>query len=348
MTGTASAFGVEFDSLADVVSFGDGAGRPLRSRGACAVRPGRLGGRLRLRLGGGDRLARFNIQTNAPTRTSATSSACRARPPPACPRRRSSRIPDFVAGWPSSLLALPMVLVPAFLMVSTDPVSQLQVVRPRHAALVSRPAAHGAGHRRDRHAPADHAGRGRLRLPGVRPDRVDVAASPRSGARADPAPVAALDSEHGASRRAGPPSPCESGPRSRFASAARRTGSAIVTVVPTPRFDVTAIGPAVQLDVALGDASGPGRCRSPWSRNTARRCAPRPRRPCRRRYPRRDSTTRRRPRRRAATVSVPPPGIACSAFSMMLVTARRHSIRSIITGGTSGRRRARSAADNPA
>ena len=48
MTNTTSAFGVEFDSLADIISFGVGAGRAGVRVGPVGARPGRLGGRLRL------------------------------------------------------------------------------------------------------------------------------------------------------------------------------------------------------------------------------------------------------------------------------------------------------------
>ena len=197
-----------------------------------------------------------------------------------------------------------MVLVPAFLMVSTDPVPQLQVDRPGHAALVSRPAAHGAGHRRDRHAPADHAGRRRLRLPGVRPDRAgrgDVwLAAPRRRRRRPTLPRARRrsrrptpdhDARHAStSGRADRPvadrRPCSG------ATAGRVSGSAIVTVVPTPRVDCDGDGAAVQLDVAPGDAqaqAGAARLGREVRLEDPRRA---PRRPCRRRCRRCDSSSR--------------------------------------------------------
>ena len=40
--------------------------------------------------------------------------------------------------------------------------------------------------------------------------------------------------------------------------------------------------------------------------------------------------------RRAAIDRRPPPGIACSAFSMMLVSARANNVRSIVTVGSAG------------
>ena len=92
MTGTTSAFGVEFDSLADVISFGMA---PAILAFAWGLQPfGRLGwaaGFIYVSAAA-IRLARFNIQSAEPP-TSATSSGCRARLRRACPPRRSSRIP---------------------------------------------------------------------------------------------------------------------------------------------------------------------------------------------------------------------------------------------------------------
>ena len=53
MTGTTSAFGVEFDSLADVMSFGVAPAMLCVRVGPAAARPARLGGRLPVRGGGG-------------------------------------------------------------------------------------------------------------------------------------------------------------------------------------------------------------------------------------------------------------------------------------------------------
>ena len=113
-----------------------GAGRPVRSRGACR-RFGQAGWAAGFVFvsAAAVRLARFNIQTNVPGRTSATSSACRARRPPACRRRRCSRIPTSSPAGPYNLLALPMVLVPAFLMVSTIRYRSFKTIDLRHAAL---------------------------------------------------------------------------------------------------------------------------------------------------------------------------------------------------------------------
>src|SRR5438093_13738127 len=99
LTGTASDFGVEFDSLADVISFGIA---PAFLSFAWGLSPlGRLGwaaGFLSLACAA-MRLARFNIQgMQAPT--NATSSECRARRRPRCRPRRCSRTP-----WDSTTIA---------------------------------------------------------------------------------------------------------------------------------------------------------------------------------------------------------------------------------------------------
>jgi CDP-diacylglycerol--serine O-phosphatidyltransferase len=65
------------------------------------------------------RLARFNIQTNI---AGLDKRYFVGMPSPAAagvPAATVFAYPSFVAGWPYNLLALPMVLVPAFLMVST-------------------------------------------------------------------------------------------------------------------------------------------------------------------------------------------------------------------------------------
>lgn len=119
MTGTSSAFGVEFDSLADVVSFGlapailtfawglHGFGQAGWAAGFIFVAAAVI------------RLARFNIQTNAPA---ADKRFFVGMPSPAAAGVLAATVfwhPEFLVVWPQNLLALPMVLVPAFLMVST-------------------------------------------------------------------------------------------------------------------------------------------------------------------------------------------------------------------------------------
>jgi len=118
MTGSASDFGVEFDSLADVISFGIA---PAILSFSWGLQPlGRLGwlaGFLFL-TAAAMRLARFNIQTT----TAADKRHFVGLPSPAA----GSVIASTVYLWPDGLQepraawpALAMVLVPAFLMVST-------------------------------------------------------------------------------------------------------------------------------------------------------------------------------------------------------------------------------------
>jgi CDP-diacylglycerol--serine O-phosphatidyltransferase len=119
MTGTSSAFGVEFDSLADVVSFGlapailcfawglHGFGQAGWAAGFIFVAAAAI------------RLARFNIQTNAPA---TDKRFFVGMPSPAAAGVLAATVfayPEFLVVWPKNLLALPMVLGPAFLMVST-------------------------------------------------------------------------------------------------------------------------------------------------------------------------------------------------------------------------------------
>ena len=119
MTGTSSAFGVEFDSMADVVSFGVapsilafewallGFGQAGWAAGFLYVAAAAI------------RLARFNIQTNAP---GIDKRFFVGMPSPAAAGIPAATVfawPSFTLGWPYNLLALPMVLLPAFLMVST-------------------------------------------------------------------------------------------------------------------------------------------------------------------------------------------------------------------------------------
>ena len=59
LTGTTSEFGVEFDSLADVISFGIAPAILSFRVGAAAARPPRLGGGLPVRRGGGDAARAF-------------------------------------------------------------------------------------------------------------------------------------------------------------------------------------------------------------------------------------------------------------------------------------------------
>jgi CDP-diacylglycerol--serine O-phosphatidyltransferase len=118
LTGTASEFGVEFDSLADVISFGIA---PAILSFAWGLAPlGRVGwavGFLFLSAAA-LRLARFNIQSAAGT----DKRYFVGMPSPAAAAIPAATVYMFPQGLldPShALLALPMVILPALLMVST-------------------------------------------------------------------------------------------------------------------------------------------------------------------------------------------------------------------------------------
>jgi CDP-diacylglycerol--serine O-phosphatidyltransferase len=118
LTGTASDFGVEFDSLADVISFGIA---PAMLSFAWGLAPlGRVGwavGFLFLSAAA-LRLARFNIQSAA----GADKRYFVGMPSPAAAAVPAATVYAFPHGLldPShALLALPMVILPALLMVST-------------------------------------------------------------------------------------------------------------------------------------------------------------------------------------------------------------------------------------
>jgi CDP-diacylglycerol--serine O-phosphatidyltransferase len=117
MTGTASAFGVEFDSMADVISFGIAPAILAFTWGLESF--GQLGwaaGFLFLSAAA-IRLARFNIQTglNQDKRYFV------GMPSPAAAGVPAATVFAYPYGLDGNwaYLALPMVLVPAFLMVST-------------------------------------------------------------------------------------------------------------------------------------------------------------------------------------------------------------------------------------
>jgi len=117
LTGSTSAFGVEFDSLADVISFGVAPAILAFSWGLTEF--GRLGWAAGFIFvsAAAIRLARFNIQSTAAT----DKRYFAGMPSPAAaavPAATVFAYPYGLQGW-YALLALPMVLVPAFLMVST-------------------------------------------------------------------------------------------------------------------------------------------------------------------------------------------------------------------------------------
>jgi CDP-diacylglycerol--serine O-phosphatidyltransferase len=118
MTGTASAFGVEFDSLADIISFGMA---PAILSFAWGLQPlGRLGWAAGFMFvsAAAMRLARFNIQTG----TSTDKRYFVGMPSPAAagiPAATVFAYPMGLYDYREALPALAMVLVPAVLMVST-------------------------------------------------------------------------------------------------------------------------------------------------------------------------------------------------------------------------------------
>jgi CDP-diacylglycerol--serine O-phosphatidyltransferase len=119
MTGTSSAFGVEFDSLADVVSFGMGPAILTFAWGLHGFGQAGWAAGFIFVAAAAIRLARFNIQTNAPA---TDKRFFVGMPSPAAAGVLAATVfayPEFLVVWPQNLLVLPMVLVPAFLMVST-------------------------------------------------------------------------------------------------------------------------------------------------------------------------------------------------------------------------------------
>ena len=118
LTGTESAFGVEFDSLADVISFGVA---PAILSFAWGLTPlGRVGWAAGFLFvsAAALRLARFNIQSAA----GGDKRYFVGMPSPAASAVPAATVYAYPYGLPDAqhaLLALPMVIVPALLMVST-------------------------------------------------------------------------------------------------------------------------------------------------------------------------------------------------------------------------------------
>ena len=219
--------------------------------GLCALRPARLGGRLPVRLGRGDAAGALQHPDHVP---GVDKRYFVGMPSPAAAGVPAATVfaypAGFVAGWPYDLLALPMVLVPALLMVSTIRFRSFKTIDLQHAALVPRPAAHGAGHR----AIATHPqialvvvaygylasglhrhgrGDGWLAAPAERRRRPTSRQSGAAlGDEPGPTPLHAR-----IAGRAGRGQPVRSG------GCGGVSGSAIVTVVPTPRSLSTSIVP---------------------------------------------------------------------------------------------------------
>ena len=120
LTGTASAFGVEFDSLADVISFGMA---PAILAFSWGLQPlGRLGWAAGFLFvtAAAMRLARFNIQSNSAGEKDKRYFV--GMPSPAAAGIAAATVfayPDGLLDYRAALPALAMVIVPAILMVST-------------------------------------------------------------------------------------------------------------------------------------------------------------------------------------------------------------------------------------
>ena len=299
MTGTSSAFGVEFDSLADVVSFGMAPAVLCFAWGLKGFDQAGWAATFVFVSAAAIRLARFNIQTNVP---GVDKRYFVGMPSPAAagvPAATVFAYPHFVAGWPYNLLALPMVLGPAFLMVSTVRYRSFKSIDMgarrsyRGLLLMSLVIAAIATHPQITLLVVAYGylasgligwawgrlGLGR-RVPEA-PAVADLAASPAPlpGPTPLPAPLARPTQDTSLSpwNSASPPSSFRrSGRRARHrqrdrhrrADAARRRDGD---------------GAAVQLDIAPGDAqaqAGPARLGGEVRLEDARRA---PRRPCRRR-----------------------------------------------------------------
>jgi CDP-diacylglycerol--serine O-phosphatidyltransferase len=117
MTGTSTAFGLEFDSLADVVSFGLAPAILTFSWGLTSVgRWGWAAGFIYL-TAAAMRLARFNVQTGTGDKKYFV-----GMPSPAAAGIPAATIYAFPAGFQhpvGAVSAMALVLIPAFLMVST-------------------------------------------------------------------------------------------------------------------------------------------------------------------------------------------------------------------------------------
>ena len=118
MTGTASEFGVQFDSLADVVSFGLAPAVLAFQWGLSAFGQAGWAAGFIYVAAAAIRLARFNIQTTAPNLDKRYFVGMPSPPAAGVPASTVFAYPYGLEDW-HALLALPIVLVPAFLMVST-------------------------------------------------------------------------------------------------------------------------------------------------------------------------------------------------------------------------------------
>ena len=239
MTGSSSAFGVEFDSLADLISFGMAPAALTFQWGLRAARPARLGGRAsstwRRRPCG------WRGSTSSASPTSATSSACRAHRRPAFPQRRSSSIRTPLTDRGPALLALVMLLVPALLMVSTfrfRSMKTLNLAAPRNPKVLVLVAAWMA-------LMAAYTHEMLWRWPTATSCRRSSSGLSRAGARRRPAPARTP------ARLRRPPKPPRARPRA--AACPPRGRQPHVTVVPAPGALATSIAPPFSSTLRRGD-----------------------------------------------------------------------------------------------
>ena len=265
LTGTTSEFGVEFDSMADIISFGIAPAILSFAWGLSAL--GRLGWAAGFMFvaAAAMRLARFNIQ-------SASGGDKRyfvGMPSPAAAAIPAATVFAFPLGlydYRVRVPALAMVLVPAALMVSTIRFRSFKTIDTQKRRPYTDPDLHRRRHRRHRDASADHAVRDRVQLPGVCVHRNGDHAlqtsrwsggpnsAPTSGPTAAEQPpadrfdsAAQFSANDIARLQPHGRGPERAAPLERPASKARATpcsvrlqpdvisGSVIVTVVPTPR-----------------------------------------------------------------------------------------------------------------
>ena len=243
LTGTTSAFGVEFDSLADVISFGMA---PAILAFTWGLQPfGRLGWAAGFLFVVGRRDPARALQHPEPE----PGQALLRRHAESGRRGRARRDGLRVSLWPAGMVGGAGAADGAGAGVPDgqhDPLPQLQDVRPRHAPLVPQPDPHRHRHGRDRHASGNHAGDDGLHA--IWPPAwswgwpLHVATTSSAAAAADAVPPTNPDRPRIHVRAVG--TRAASPPRSQAEAVAPglavgsdptvSTGTACVTVVPTP------------------------------------------------------------------------------------------------------------------
>ena len=267
MTGTTSEFGVAVRLAGRRRSRSAWRRRFWRSRGGCTPL-GRLGlgGRVPVRRRGGGAPGALQ-HPGGLSRQALLRRACRARRP----RRAGGdglRLPDGISDVPAGAAGARDGDRAGAADGQHHPVPQLQDARPATSAATRCCSCWPRSSRRSRASPTRCCSCG-LRLPGVGLHRAGAAAVPRYEARRiDGRAFAAC------ARTAAGAEPSRKTNRGAQASqppaTPAATGSDIVTVVPAPRCDVTAIVPPFTstLRFAIGR---PRPVPWPWSRSTARR-----------------------------------------------------------------------------